>query len=60
MQKTLTVALVGLILATAVPSFARISGNRISSNGVAVTGFETSVLTVQSVVLPDGSVVDLR
>lgn len=60
MKKAVVLAIVVASLVVAVPALARISANRLSANGVAVQGFDGGVLSVQSVLLPDGRVIALH
>ena len=58
-MRTLTLVAV-IALMAAVPAFAKLAANRISANGVALQDFDSSDLSVQSVVLADGTVIALN
>ena len=53
-------SLIGLGLIAALPATARISGNKLAANGVAVQGYENRILSVQSVILADGTFIPLN
>lgn len=60
MKKSAFVSLIALGLVIAIPANARLSSNRLSSNGVMLQGFEQTILSVQSVTLADGTVIALH
>ena len=60
-MKTISIlSLIGLGLIAALPATARISANKLAANGVAVQGYENRILSVQSVILADGTFIPLN
>ena len=60
-MKTISIlSLIGLGLIAALPATARISANRLAANGVAVQSYENRILSVQSVILADGTFIPLN